>query len=99
MSFMQPMTSYADRWVRIDNKYGEGEVMDADDAPKLGDGETVEELGAGWCARLSAPGYMDRTEWIGPYKTEARAIKALDEAVDLCPTCHEDHEGEDCQNT
>jgi hypothetical protein len=27
----------------------------------------------GWCARYSAPGYMDCTEWVGPYATREQA--------------------------
>lgn len=32
----------------------------------------------GWYARLSAPGYLDCTEWTGgPYDTEAEALEAV----------------------
>lgn len=31
----------------------------------------------GWFARLSAPGYMDATDWQGPYKTEREALDAV----------------------
>lgn len=31
-----------------------------------------------WFARLSAPGYMDCTDWSGPYDTEAEAKVYLD---------------------
>lgn len=31
----------------------------------------------GWFARLSAAGYLDCTDWIGPFDTELEAIKAL----------------------
>ena len=31
----------------------------------------------GWFAHLSAPGYMDQTEWDGPYKTEKKALDAV----------------------
>ena len=31
----------------------------------------------GWFARLSAQGYLDCTDWIGPFDTELEAIKAL----------------------
>lgn len=34
----------------------------------------------GWCARLSAPGYMDCTEWQGPFDTALEAAEALAEA-------------------
>lgn len=50
--------------------------MDVDDV------ETV----IGWFARLSAPGYMDCTEWQGPYETEAEAL------ADLADTYGDDDE-------
>lgn len=31
----------------------------------------------GWFGRLSAPGYMDATEWQGPYRTERQALDAV----------------------
>lgn len=40
----------------------------------LADCETVADM---WWCRLSAPGYMDCTEWSGPYATEAKARAAL----------------------
>lgn len=36
------------------------------------DASTV-ELVCGWCGRYSAPGYMDRTDWCGPFDTEREA--------------------------
>ena len=38
--------------------------------------EDVETL-FGWFARLSAPGYLDATDWLGPYDTEEEAAEAL----------------------
>lgn len=32
---------------------------------------------AGWYSRLSAPGYMDATNWHGPYKTSDEALKQV----------------------
>ena len=32
---------------------------------------------AGWYARLSAPGYMDATDWIGPFDSEDESLQAL----------------------
>ena len=52
--------------------YVEGTLPDDDD-------EIVAELVNGWFHRLSAPGYMDCTEWSGPYESEAAAMEALDE--------------------
>ena len=47
------------------------------------------EFETGWYARLSAPGYMDRTDWIGPYETEGEALKALADTEYLCEECWE----------
>jgi ribosomal protein L40E len=41
----------------------------------------------GWFARLSSPGYLDRTDWIGPYGTEREAKVGLAEAYDICVDC------------
>jgi hypothetical protein len=38
------------------------------------------ELQKGWCSRLTAAGYLDSTEWDGPYDT---AEEALDACKDL----------------
>lgn len=46
------------------------------------------ELVRGWCARYSAPGYMDCTPWCGPYATE-------DEAEQECRALYGDDEDED----
>ena len=35
------------------------------------------ERHSGWYARLSAPGYMDRTDWDGPYPTRDAALASL----------------------
>jgi hypothetical protein len=46
-------------------------------------------------ARLSAPGYLDATDWSGPYATHEEANEGICEEHDLCPTCHEEGYG-DC---
>lgn len=38
---------------------------------------------AKWFYRLSAPGYMDQTDWTGPYDTEAAAKEACSETFDV----------------
>lgn len=43
----------------------------------------------GWCGRMSAPGYMDSTEWMGPYDTAAEARRAVIEQFELCPACED----------
>lgn len=35
--------------------------------------EDIEVIKGAWMARLSAPGYLDCTEWTGPFETEAEA--------------------------
>jgi hypothetical protein len=42
------------------------------------DSEELCEVKEGWLARMSAPGYLDCTEW-SAYKTEAQAVQALDD--------------------
>lgn len=44
--------------------------------------EDGEEL-AGYYSRLSASGYMDCTDWSGPYKTAAEALKACCEQYEV----------------
>lgn len=46
--------------------------VERDDSPK-------------WYVRLSAPGYMDCTEWDGPHETKAEAMDALERAHDVNP--------------
>src|ERR1700682_5695147 len=38
------------------------------------------ERKVGWYGRLSAPGYLDCTEWDGPHPTERAALEAVKEA-------------------
>lgn len=48
----------------------------------------IEEV-RGWGARLQAPGYLDSTEWQGPYDSYREALYAVCEDYDLCPECWE----------
>jgi hypothetical protein len=36
-----------------------------------------ESPGAGYYARLSASGYLDCTDWMGPFETEDEALESL----------------------
>jgi hypothetical protein len=92
MSFMEHQIDYFSAWrVETDNGtccvpadlVGTKELSPEDRLETLamyleGDatGEAP-ELVIGWFARLSAPGYMDCTEWSGPYETEAEASAEL----------------------
>ena len=39
----------------------------------------------GWYGRLSAPGYLDCTDWSGPYQSEEEAEEALNDMYDGDP--------------
>lgn len=62
-SHMQPHVEYFD----------EDEIEMGEDAG----GGPLSPCPAGWYARLSAPGYMDCTEWDGPHETQYLAMEAL----------------------
>ena len=47
------------------------------------DVEIVERHTDKWFARLSAPGYLDCTDWDGPFDTEKEAMDHLVEMFDL----------------
>jgi hypothetical protein len=55
------------------------------------EGSRIEEVERceGWYARLSAPGYLDATEWHGPFDTEAEALASVKEMFEV------DDNGED----
>ncbi len=53
------------------------------------DGDTVTTC-EGWFCRLSAAGYMDQTDWEGPYKTEAEAREAISDLYDVDPDTGDD---------
>jgi hypothetical protein len=38
-----------------------------------------------WFARLSAPGYMDRTDWHGPFDTKKEAEQDIEDSYDVDP--------------
>ena len=44
-------------------------------------------------ARLSAPGYLDCTDWLGPCETMNEAKAAIVAAFGVCPCCGEDFNG------
>lgn len=41
----------------------------------------------GWYCRESAPGYIDCTDWEGPYRSEQAAIEGYCELHGICPEC------------
>lgn len=52
------------------------------------------ETREGWGARLSAPGYLDATDWT-LFQSEAEALDHLVEVFDVCPVCHADEAAPD----
>jgi len=48
----------------------------------------IDEI-TGYCGRLAAPGYLDSTEWMGPYNSAKDARRAVIEAYELCPACED----------
>ena len=55
----------SDDELRLCDQYAESKVTEA-------------EAVLGWFARMSAPGYMDSTEWCGPFDSEEKAIDHLE---------------------
>jgi hypothetical protein len=78
-------------WIILDGVYGvslypgdhfcEGDALAdylgtdkiAENISKVHECETI----IGWAARLSMPGYLDCTDWHGPYDTEREALRDL----------------------
>ena len=91
MAYMVPqyMESDSESVLRTD-KHGDSRAMPDGPPCDPEEGETDEELEAGWYYRLSAPGYLDKTDWTGPYDTERDAERACYEAHDICAHCGED---------
>jgi hypothetical protein len=88
MAFMNPET-YHGHFTRYNNT-NEGDVLIpevhdehrgcvADGAKAYGIDEDDVETVFGWFVRLSASGYMDCTDWTGPFDTEEAAIAELRE--------------------
>ena len=67
MGFMVPVTEY----------FFEQDVIEYGICAEGGDPE------AGWYARLSAPGYLDATDWHGPYKTSDEALREVMEFYEV----------------
>ena len=53
------------------------EWLDAEEAREYVETEYPEDLTEGWYSRLTAPGYMDSTDWLGPFPNLFRAIREV----------------------
>ena len=65
-------------------KHGETRLVPIEICRTLEDGETCEEV-AGWVCQLSANGYMDQTDWDGPFETEQEARDHIADTYDVDP--------------
>lgn len=74
--FMQPATYHGA--VAIDSEDG---PMPSEDwlmvHDPVDDASRIEDEVIGWLSRLSAPGYLDCTDWLGPFETMDDALVAL----------------------
>lgn len=52
--------------------------------------EAVTLVRGKWFARLSAPGYLDSTDWAGPFDSEQAARDDIADVWDVCGSCGED---------
>ena len=84
MAFMEPYYSN-EPFARIENKYGESTLVPLAYA-ECEDGEIIVETYENkWFCHLSADGYMDQTDWDGPYDTEDEAREAIRDAYGVDP--------------
>lgn len=93
MGFMKPQVSQFAAYL-VETECGTevvpedvcGEIIDVEDEGEHGilcpylEGSTIRavERVEGWWHRFSAPGYMDRTDWDGPFDTQAAAQASID---------------------
>lgn len=78
MSFMQPQV-VPGPFVKVETSEGDVLVPKEFYSPSLHPGDVLDENVTGWFGRMSAPGYMDCTDWDGPFETPEAAQKHLDE--------------------
>lgn len=85
MAFMVPV--YANEaFVTVTDRRGESYSVPACYAGDAPDGSEIEKHDSSkWWAHLSAPGYMDQTEWAGPFDTEQEAREYIAEQFDVDP--------------
>jgi len=96
MSHMQPQVVHS-TWALV-REYGEKRWIEERD---LSGDQTCLDMRKGYGARLSAPGYLDCTEW-EVFDTEQEACSYLADMAELCENClgelNEDGEcSEDCK--
>ena len=83
--FMTPQVCHAPHAVRFEDEDGETFFdLDGKNGDVIGQTKEPQEIepAPGWYSRLSASGYMDCTEWSGPFETEEQAAADLVETHD-----------------
>jgi hypothetical protein len=89
MAFMTPYYSNA-TFVEVTNKHGESTMVEQG-YEDLGDGEEITATYEGkWFCHLSANGYMDQTEWTGPFDTEDEAREYIVYIYEVDPDTGDD---------
>jgi hypothetical protein len=96
MAFMVPVYEKSE-FVRCE-MHGEVSSVPADCYNEADHGTAIERE-TGWFYRLSAPGYMDCTEWSGPFATEADARADCRETHDVDPETGDDLPPENCDSS
>ena len=95
MAFMEPVYSNA-TFVRVeDSRTGESILVEQGYEDLGADESVVETYKDKWFYMLSASGYMDRTDWSGPYDSEDEARAALSEEYDCDPDTGDDLDDEE----
>jgi hypothetical protein len=98
MPFMIPVYVY-DRFEIRHYDNDENETVPCD-TPRDRVSVAIETTPCSWFARLSAPGYLDCTDWLGPFDTIEQSRAAIVEVFNVCPWCgarYEDDEECDCE--
>lgn len=69
-----------------DDGYTDAAFAEIAEYAENGECYTIEQV-TGYAGRLSAPGYIDCTEWMGPYDSAEEARREVIAQYDLCPAC------------
>lgn len=101
MAFMKPeitedkmvlVETDAGDWLVPTDVYDPEKPLDCTEGSELYRTEHV----SGWFARLSAPGFLDCTDWMGPFETEWEARAELSESFEVCAHCGNDLDDAGC---
>jgi hypothetical protein len=93
MAFMTPEYTQ-ETFVTVTNKYGESYSCPMG-YEEIEEGDTVETIEGKWWCHLSASGYMDQTEWDGPFDTEEEAREHITDTFECDPDTGDELEEED----